>query len=123
MGARVLINASWYEGFAVTAMLATTLIPTVLHAGAAIGLLALGGPFMLPTYRDLLDGEAPVGGVARLKVIFGGVFAIAVGVASVLLIGAVFYAAVAAGFEPFAEILADIAEWSGAAAEAWLSEL
>ncbi|MGZ0190699.1 MAG: hypothetical protein ACKVH0_22315, partial [Alphaproteobacteria bacterium] len=118
----VTMHAPFTEGLSVTLMLVTTLLPTLLHAFAALLLLVLSLPLAFPGYRRALGdyalvNDVPVNGVDRTLPPLTFLLALLIGLFAVCAICAASWAALATWGLSFADILADIALWAGGSIE------
>jgi hypothetical protein len=113
----VTMHAPFTEGLSVTLMLVTTLLPTLLHAFAALLLLVLSLPLAFPGYRRALVNDVPVNGVDRILPPLTFLLALLIGLFAVYAICAASWAALATWGLSFADILADIALWAGGSIE------
>lgn len=106
----------WGAGLAVTAMLVTTLVPTLLHTAA------VGFALVLPTFGHLWPDETvDPSAIHRLGYAVSTTASILASFALLLVLGVAIHAFIAALFGGFGTSLAAIAEASGAWVETWFT--
>jgi|GEM_PF-2609423 len=103
------VDSPLRDGVFVTAMLITTLLPTIVHAFLGSVLVSLSGPLAIPAYARILRGGAKAPPLHRLLVVLGFMFALGAGVLTVYIVLSVGYSIVAVWGKPLANALADFA--------------